>query len=175
MQTGKGCEMFIAIIFIFAQMLFMKMLRITFLSSILALLVFGVSSCKKITQDQLINGLWQVNNVSIDNSSTNYLETLPHYTDGNNCCAYKLDFERDNTVIAYYITYNNFEKIVAGNWEVTDYNEVYVKVDSFMDGTFKTTNPSPRHWKLSSDANHIKAYDGTAQDTAKTVIDMQKI
>lgn len=150
-------------------------MRVCFLSALLALLVFGVSSCKKITEDQLINGLWKVSNVAIDTSTTNYLNTLVHYTDGNNCCVYKLDFERDNTVIAYYIAYNNFEKIVAGNWKVTDYNEVYVNVDSFIDGTFKTTNPSPRHWKLSSDANHIKSYDGTPLDTAKTVLDMQKI
>lgn len=139
--------------------------------------VFYFSSCKKITQDQLINGLWQVNTVTIDTSSMNYLNTLVHYTDGNDCCTYKLDFEKDNTVIAYYITYNNFTKIVAGNWQVTAYNEVFVQVDSFMDGTFKTTNPSPKHWKLTSDKNHIKLFDGTGSplDTAATVIEMLKI
>lgn len=133
------------------------------------------SGCKKITQDQLIKGLWKVNTVYIDSSTTNYLTTLPHFTDGNDCCAYKLDFEADNTVIAYYLAYDNFEKIVAGNFEVTGYNEVFIKVDSFMDGTFKITQPSLRKRKLNSESNHIKANDGTPLDTAATVIEMEKI
>ena len=153
----------------------MKILRTFFLLTTLVSLVLGFNSCKKITEDALINGLWKLNTVYIDTATTNYLNNLHYFTDGNNCCAYKLDFERDNTVIAYYITYNNFNKIVAGNWKATAYNEVFVQVDSFMDGTFKTTNTSPKHWKLTSPDNHIKAYDATPLDTAKTVIEMQKI
>src|SRR3954467_15583035 len=110
----------------------MKIFPAALLTGLLLILVISFNSCKKITQDQLINGLWKVNTVTIDTSSTNYLNTLVHYTDGNDCCTYKLDFEKDNTVIAYYITYNNFTKIVAGNWKVTAYNEVLVQVDSFM-------------------------------------------
>ena len=141
------------------------------------LVAVNITSCKKITQDQLINGLWRLNNVAIDTSTSNFLNTLPHYTDGNDCCAYKLDFEKDNTVIAYYINYNNFERIVAGHWQVTDYNEVFIQVDSFMDGTFKITQPGIKKRKLTSNQNHIKAFDGTGSpiDTAKTVIDIEKI
>lgn len=141
----------------------------------IACIVAVLSGCKKITQDQLIKGLWKVNTVYIDSSTTNYLNTLPHFTNGNDCCAYKLDFEADNTVIAYYLAYDNFEKIVAGNFEVTGYNLVFIKVDSFMDGTFKITQPTIRKRKLNCDNNHIKAFDGTPLDTAATVIEMEKI
>ena len=67
------------------------------------------------------------------------------------------------------------KKIVAGNWEVTAYNELYVQVDSFMDGTFKITQPGIKKRRLTSEENHIKAYDSTPLDTAKTVIDIVKI
>lgn len=153
----------------------MKTMRYFLFISTFVGITFSFNSCKKITEDQLINGLWQVENVSVNGSSTNYLETLPLYPDGNECCTYKLDFEKDNTVIAYYITYNNFNRISAGNWEATAYNEVYIQVDSFMDGTFKITQPSIKKRVLTSDANHIKALDGTPTDTAETVIEMRKI
>jgi len=149
----------------------MKTMRYVLFISALVGITFSFNSCKKITEDQLINGLWQVENVSVNGSSDNYLETLPHFTDGNDCCAYKLDFEKDNTVIAYYITYNNFNRISAGNWEATAYNEVYIKVDSFMDGTFKITQPSIKKRVLTSDENYIKALT----DTTETVIEMRKI
>lgn len=152
-----------------------KLFRFASLISFLFFLAVAFNSCKKITANQLINGLWRVNAVYIDTSSVNYLNSLPNFTDGNDCCSYKLDFEKDNTVVAYYITYNNLHKISAGNWKVTDYNEVFVKVDSFMDGTFKITQPNIKQRKLTSPNNHIKANDGTPLDTAKTVIWMEKI
>ena len=153
----------------------MKTMRVAFYFSAFLFIAVSYNSCKKIIEDQLINGLWQVTNVSIDNSTDNYLNTLPYYPNGNDCCAYKLDFERDNTVIAYYIANNNFNRVFAGNWEVTAYNEIYVQVDSFIDGTFKITQPSIKARVLTSDANHIKAFDGTLTDTAETVITMKKI
>jgi len=150
------------------------MTRSKLLLSAAFLLLLCFNSCKKITEDYLINGLWQVTEVNINGSSVNYLDSLPHYTTGNDCCAYKLDFERDNTVIAYYIAHDNFERIEAGNYKVTDYNEVFIKVDNFIDGTFEITQPSIKKRVLTSDANHIEAYDGTALDTTATVIKMQK-
>ncbi len=150
------------------------MARLVVLSAIAFSIIFSFNSCKKITEDQLINGLWQVNKVTIDTVS-NYLTRLPSYTDGNNCCAYKLDFERDNTVIGYYIANNQFNRISAGYWEATNYNEIYVQVDTFMDGIFKVSQPSPKVRRLTGATNHVKAFEGTALDTAYTVIDMKKI
>ena len=153
------------------------MRRIILFLFVAGVALFTFNSCKKITQDQLINGLWKVNTVTIDTSSYNYLNTLRHYPDGNECCAYKLDFEKDNVVIAYYIAYNDIEKIVAGSWEAVDYNTVTVQVDSFMDGNFEIARPSPKHWKLTGEKNHLPIFDGVnpALDTAETFIDMQKI
>jgi hypothetical protein len=132
----------------------------------------GFSSCKKITADQLINGLWQVNTVNVDTATTNYLDThLSHFSTGNNCCAYKLDFEKDNTVVAYYIVNDSFYRYDLGYWEATAYKEVFIQVDDFMDGTFKITQPSLKRRDLTSDDNYISAIG----DTVKTVVKMEKI
>lgn len=136
------------------------------------IVVAGMGSCKKITQDQLINGLWEVTNVEIDTSTTNFLVThLPHYINGNNCCAYKLDFEKDNTVIAYYITNDSFNRYDLGYWEVTAYKEIYVQVDSFLDGTFQIAQPTIKSRKLTSDENYVQAL----HDTLPTMFEMKKI
>ncbi len=155
----------------------MKTYRLLSILLIATGILLTVNSCKKITQDQLINGLWKVKSVTVDTSSYNYLNTLNHFADGDDCCAYKLDFEKDNIVIAYYIANNDLEKIVAGTWEAIDYNTVEVQVDSFMDGSFEINRPSPKHWKLTGEKNHLPLFDGVnpALDTAETVIDMFKI
>lgn len=155
----------------------MKFYKIPLFISFAVALIAGVSSCKKITEDQLINGLWQVNKVTIDTSTSNYLNTLPYYSNGDDCCEYKLAFEKDNVVIAYYITYDSFARYDIGTWEATAYKEVYINVDDFIDGTFKVAQPvsNVKRRILTSEENHIKAFDNTALDTALTTIEMQNI
>ncbi len=152
------------------------MIRVTLFLAIAVGFVLTFSSCKKITQDQLINGLWQVEKVKVSlDTVENYLTTLPQYREDDDCCSYKLDFEKDNTVIAYYIANGSFNRILAGNWQVTAYNEIYMQVDSFIDGVFKITQPAIKRRVLTGERNHIKAYDGSPLDTVMTVIEMRKI
>jgi hypothetical protein len=155
----------------------MKCLRFIVLACLSASVVFSVSSCKKITEDQIINGLWRVQTVYIDNSTTNYLNELPHYSDGGDCCFYKLDFERDGVVIAYYLAYDSLKSLDAGSWELLSGNEIQLKVGTFIDGIFEIEKPTLKHWRLNSDANHIAAYDSVNPllDTAATRIEMKKI
>jgi hypothetical protein len=142
-----------------------------------AFLALTISSCKKVTEDQLINGLWRIDEIYVDTISTNYLYNLPHYPEGNNCCAYKIDFERDGTVLAFYVTHDSINYVAPGIWYLPEYNKIYMKVDSFFDGTFDIAKPTLKHFRLSSDANHIKAFDGVNpnMDTTSTKIDMVKI
>ena len=156
---------------------YIGLIRFSTAAAITALIISAFSSCKKLTEDQIINGLWVVNQVNIDTFSTNYLDALPHFPSGNDCCNYKLDFERDGVVLAYYLTFDTFSYVTAGNWEVTKFNQVYINVDRFIDGTFDITKPAIRKWKLESDANHIKAFDGINPllDTTYTKIQMEKL
>jgi hypothetical protein len=139
--------------------------------------VFSFNSCKKITEDQL-NGLWKLTQVNIDTSNSKYLNQLPLFANGNNCCFYKVDFEKDDYVIAYYLTYDTFSRIAYGTWNLPAYNKVYIKLDNFIDGTFDILKPSLTHWELTSPANHISAFDNGVNpqfDTSYTKIEMYKI
>ena len=140
-------------------------------------ILFSFNSCKKITEDQLVNGTWQLNEVYVDTATSNYLNKLPNFAKGNNCCAYKMDFQKDDVVLTYYLTYDTFTYVIAGNWKVPTYNQITIKLDNFMDGTFDILKPSPGTWDLTSSANHIKAFDGISPqfDTTYTKLVMTKI
>lgn len=155
----------------------MKFIRPIILVLLFVSVLFSFNSCKKITEDQIVQGLWKVKGAYVGVSLDNYLEQLPNYTDGNECCTYKLSFERDGIVVAYYITYNTIQELTAGNWYLNSGNEIYIKVGTFIDGTFDIAKPSLKHWKLSSDFNHISAYDSINPqlDTTYTQLDMLKI
>lgn len=145
--------------------------------SLLAMLVFTTSSCKKTTENELMNGLWQLNTVNIDTASENYLDIFPNFAGCGNC-AYKLSFEENDIVIAYYISNDSILHIATGSWTVPAYNKVYVKADNFIDGTFSITRPGIDHWILTSQRNHIAVFDNGVNplfDTTYTRLDMMKL
>jgi hypothetical protein len=156
----------------------MKLFRLVVLGTLSVAFLLGFNSCKKITEDQIINGLWSVQTVYIGpGSTTNYLLQLPHYADGNDCCYYKLDFERDGVVVAYYLTYDSLNSIEAGSWELNSGSEIQLKVGTFLDGTFTIEKPTLKHWRLTSAFNHVMAYDSInpALDTTLTIMEMKKL
>jgi hypothetical protein len=155
----------------------MKIVRFLFVTIVSCVVVVNFNSCKKIQQDNLINGLWQISDLHIDTIPSNFLLSLPHYPDGNDCCVYKLDFQKDDIVFAYYLTYDTFNYVVAGSWYLNQYNEIYMNFDKYFDGTFEIEKTSPKHFKLTSDKNHIRAFDGVNAelDTTFTEIKMDRI
>ncbi len=155
----------------------MKFFRSIILISLFASVIFSFNSCKKITEDQIVQGLWKVNTVNIGTSTDNYLNQFPGYLNGNDCCVYKLDFERDGVAFAYYIANNNILSVDAGSWYLNSGNEMYINVGNFIDGTFDIEKPSLKRWKLTSDFNHVQMYDSINPllDTTYTKLDMTKI
>jgi hypothetical protein len=144
----------------------------------IALLLLSAGSCKKITEDQLINGLWKLDAVYADTSSVNLMNTvLPNYNGGFNYSAYKLDFQKDNVIIAYYMSHDSFLYVTPGHWDVPQSNQVIIKLDKFIDGTFNITRPTSKQWVLKSTANHIEYYDGINPnlDTTATELIIEKI
>src|SRR5258706_12459982 len=87
----------------------------------LSLIFLSVSSCKKVRENKLISGLWKLDDIYVDTISKNQLENLPHFTDGNNCCNYRLDFQDGDVVFGYYLTYDTFNFVTTGTWPLTDY------------------------------------------------------
>ena len=155
----------------------MKFFRTIALVLLFASVIFSFNSCKKITEDQIVQGLWKVNTVHIGTSTDNYLNQFPSYLNGDDCCAYKLDFERDGVVLAYYIANNSVIDLDAGTWYLNSGNEIFIQVGNFIDGTFDIEKPSLKRWKLTSDFNHVQIQDSINPqlDTTYTKLDMTKI
>jgi hypothetical protein len=143
--------------------------------ALLFLSAVTLNSCKKTTESQLVNGLWQLNTVNIDTSTSNYLSKYPNF--GGSCCGYKLSFQQSDVLFAYYISNDSVKNLYTGTWTVSSYNDVYMKVDSFIDGTFTIDRTTLSHWVLTSNHNHIAAFDNGVNpqfDTTYTKLDMTR-
>ena len=146
------------------------------IASLLILLAFATNSCKKTTESELMNGLWKLNSAYVDTSTTNFLNRFPNF--GTSYCTYKLSFQESDVVIGYYISNDSILRIVTGKWSVPAYSQVYVKVDSFIDGTFNIARPTLSHWDLTTNYNHILFFDNGVNpqfDTTYTKLDITKI
>ena len=153
------------------------MIKAVCIVSLLILIVFTTNSCKKTTENELVNGLWQVNTVNVDTASENYLNMFPNFAGCSNC-AYKLSFQEQDVVISYYISNDSIIHLATGTWTVPEYSKVTIKVDNFIDGTFNITRPLLSHWILTTQLNHIAAFDHGVNpqfDTTYTKIDMTKL
>lgn len=147
------------------------------LLTLIATVVLTLHSCKKIQEDYIVKGLWELNGAYIDTFSNNQMNTfLPLYANGNDCCRYKVSFEDDNYVFAYYITYDSINYIAYGTWELLGYNKLYLKLDKYVDGEFDIKRRGARKFDMISEANHIEAFDGIspALDTTYTRLEVTK-
>ena len=143
--------------------------------SLLLAVLFTTNSCKKTTEGQLVNGLWHLNTVLLDTSTSNYLNKYPNF--GGTCCGYKLSFQEPNILFAYYISNDSIKTLSTGIFTVNSYTEVYMRVDSFIDGTFTISRPTLSHFELTCDRNHIRAFDNGVNpgfDTSYTKLDMTR-
>jgi hypothetical protein len=148
--------------------------KIAFVLGII-IIVALLNSCKKTTETQLVNGLWKLNSVNIDTSSANFLSSLPGF--GNGHTAYKLSFQESDVVFAYYVSNDSIIRYSVGTWTVPAYSQVYIKVDSFIDGTFNIDRSSLYHWQLTSNYNHIASFDNGVNpqfDTTYTKLDITR-
>ena len=161
-----------------AENLFLRnMTKVVFIVSLTIILAFSVSSCKKTTQSELVNGLWEVTTVNLDTSSSNYLNKFPNFNGCGNC-AYKLSFQESDVVFSYYISNDSIVHLATGTWSVPSYSKVTIKVDDFIDGTFSITRPLLTHFILTTNTNHVAEFDNGVNpqfDTCYAKIDMVKI
>ncbi len=138
----------------------------------------GAASCKKIQEDTFIKGLWRINTLNFGSLPDNQMAVhFPGFVTGNSCCTYKMDFQADNVVFGYYIQNDSFKSVVIGNWKLIKYNQIYLQIDSFADGIFDIQKSTVKIYKLTSDHNHIKYYDGIdpSMDTTSTKIEIERI
>lgn len=107
------------------------------------------------------------------------MDVLPYFSNGNNCCEYRLDFQDNDVLFGYYFTYDTFNNsgFAVGTWKLNSYNTVDIELGGYLDGRFDIEKPSPKTFRFTSDANHIKAFDGIypALDTAKTEVNIEQL
>lgn len=141
-----------------------------------AVLLFSISSCKKAREDVLVKGLWDLEGVYVDTIVRNQLENLPFWLDGNKCCEYRLDFQDNDVLFGYYLTHDTFQYVTPGKWYLTDYDHIYMKVDNYVDGIFEISKPTPDRFKLESEENHVKYFDGVNPelDTTYTRLEIER-
>lgn len=148
------------------------------LSAVVALLISFSTSCKKIQEDFIVKGLWRLQGAYIDTFSTNQMNVfLPLYANGNKCCEYKVDFQNDDVVFGYYSTYDTFNYVVIGNWELLKYNQIYIKLDKYVDGVFDIDKVGNKRYDMISEENHIKLFDGISPelDTTYTRLEVERL
>jgi hypothetical protein len=145
--------------------------------SICVIVIGYFNSCKKITEDQLINGLWNLEEVYIDTSTSNYLATLPEFGSSAKCCFYKMYFQDNGTLLTYYVVHDSVKSINNGSWVLPDYNKVTMQFDIFVNGTFVINKPSLSHWELITTGNRAPVIDNLhlPGDSAYTKLEMYKI
>lgn len=130
----------------------------------------------------IIKGLWRLDGFYIDTGTTNIMNsTLQYYDQGNNCCQYKMDFQDNNIVFGYYLTYDTFNYVKIGKWELRKYNELYVQLDEYVDGVFTIKKEATKKYKMTSDENYIKAFTPLKQfnpalkDTVKCTLKISRL
>jgi hypothetical protein len=154
------------------------MRKITPLFFFLLFIVGVISSCKKTTENQLINGLWSLKQVYLDTMTTNYLNTFPEFTNDHNCCFYKMNFNDAGELDGFYVTNDSIKYVAVGHWSLLEYNKVYMSLDQFIDGNFNIKKLTPSNWELTSDTNHIKMFDNGVNpkyDTSYTKLELLSI
>ncbi|HRN93846.1 MAG: hypothetical protein M9931_02705 [Chitinophagales bacterium] len=146
------------------------------------LLLFTISACRKIQEDNLIKGLWQVESISIDTSTMlnrnttfvrnlidtanarngNYLNAfLDGYTANSSNAYYRIDYQRDGIVFTYYNIGDSNVYSTIGKWELPKNNLLIQKVDKFLDGQFTIKQLNTTSYSYKSTNNYIKFLDDT--------------
>jgi len=129
--------------------------------SILVLFVAGMAlaSCKKVQQDMIVKGVWELKAFYPDTATTNLMNSiLPYYSNGGGCCRYKIDFQSDDIVFGYYITYDTFNYVKIGKWQLRKFNKIYVQLDNYVDGEFEIKKSGRKEYTMTSEANYIRAF-----------------
>lgn len=151
--------------------------KITFLSC----LIFVWSACKKIQENKIIKDKWLVTKVysSVFNQGNlegNSMETLlPDYQSNSECCKYYVDFFEDGSVTGTYYKDNAVVQVDSGSWKLNKYNEKYIQLGKYINGTFDIDKVEKLKYQLTSnaDSNIVVILGQTLK--SKVIMDITRI
>ena len=139
-----------------------------FRPQILFLILFGAgfASCEKIQEKKIINGTWEVTKVELNNNDFNAMEIfLQEYVSNSSCCKYIVDFKDDNTCSGTYTRNDSVIYSVEGEWEMRDFNLVYVNLDRYVNAELNVDRHSKKYYTLESATNKVAIFGGSETPT----------
>lgn len=130
------------------------------------LLITFFASCKKIQENKIINGTWEVMKVELNHTDPNAMEVfLPGYVSNSTCCHYIVDFKDDNTCSGTYYRNDSIVYTKTGEWHMVEFNLVYVKLDEYVDANLDVNRHSKTYYSLSSETNKVAIFGGNETPT----------
>jgi len=127
------------------------------LAGMLGILI-SFNSCKKVQEDKILSGTWEVVKVELGESDFNVMETfLRPYKSNHVCCKYIVDFRDDNTCSGTYYRDDSLIYTVEGEWELKEFNLVYVNLDKYVFADLDVNRHSKTYYTLDTDSNTVKA------------------
>lgn len=165
---------------------------IKFKNQLIALIVVVIAttaSCRKIIENNLVKGLWEIESIAIDTTTLNNRNTpyvralinkananngnylhafLEGYTENQNKAYYRIKYERDGIVFTYYNIGDSNVYTTIGKWELIKADEIHQKVDRFWEGVFDLKKDGTTNYIYKSGMNYIKFLNDTVSITVKT-------
>lgn len=138
----------------------------TRLATILIVLSVAFSSCEKIQENKIISGTWEVTKVELNNGDANAMEVfLNDYVSNSSCCKYIVDFKDDNTCTGTYTRNDSTIYSITGEWEMRDFNLVYVNLDMYVNAELDVNRHSKKYYTLESATNKVAIFGGNETPT----------
>ncbi len=130
---------------------------------LLFFIVLMFPCCKKIQEKKIINGTWEVEKVELNHADYNVMETfLAGYKSNSECCSYIVDFRDDGTCSGTYVRNDDTVYSVEGEWNLKEFNLVYVKLDRYVDADLDVNRHSKTYYTLETESNKVAALNITA-------------
>ena len=115
-------------------------------------------SCYKIHHTYMIKGEWYIDAVEVDGGTTNQIGAiLPNYVDGNG--VYKVYMLENGLLRGEYYTYDTLNYFVTGEWQLIENDQIYLRADQYIDGTFKIEPVNAKKMILSTSSNFVTFFN----------------
>lgn len=129
-------------------------------------ILISFNSCKKIQENKILNGTWEVVKVELDGSGVNVMEVfLDGYKSYSACCKYIVDFRDDNVCSGTYYRDDSVIYTVEGEWEMKEFNLVHVNLDKYVFADLDINRHSKTYYTLNTDSNTVKALNNQVMTT----------
>jgi hypothetical protein len=118
---------------------------------------FLCSGCSKVTEMIILKGEFQVLEAKINGGSLNQLDQLfPQFETKGRYLIYMMD---DGVMKAEYYIGDDLDFVSWGEWELLKPNQIFMKIDDYINGTFLMRINGNNHYTMYCDSNDIAFYN----------------